>query len=70
MCSYQKVFWKICTKFTGGHPCRSVTSIKLQSNFSMGENHTSAWVFSCKFAAHFQNTFSEEHLWRAACNST
>ena len=20
-------------------------------------NHTSAWVFSCKFAAHFQNTF-------------
>ena len=21
-------------------------------------NHTSAWVFSCKFAAHFQNTFS------------
>ena len=23
---------KICTKFTGGHPCRSVISIKLQSN--------------------------------------
>ena len=21
-------------------------------------NHTSAWVFSCKFAAYFQNTFS------------
>ena len=20
-------------------------------------NHTSAWVFSCKFAAYFQNTF-------------
>ena len=26
-------------------------------------NHTSAWVFSCKFAAYFQNTFSWEHLW-------
>ena len=24
---------KICTKFTGEHPCRSVISIKLQSNF-------------------------------------
>ena len=23
-------------------------------------------VFSCKFAAYFQNTFSWEHLWRAA----
>ena len=21
-------------------------------------NHTSAWVFSCKFAAYFKNTFS------------
>ena len=24
---------KICNKFTGEHPCRSVVSIKLQSNF-------------------------------------
>ena len=24
---------KICTKFTGEHPCRSVTSLKLQSSF-------------------------------------
>ena len=30
-------------RFTGEHPCRSVFS---------------AWVFSCKFAAYFQNTFS------------
>ena len=30
---------KICSKFTGEHPCRSVISIKLQSN--------------CKFAAYF-----------------
>ena len=29
-------------------------------------NRTSAWVFSCKFAAYFQNTFSMEHLWVAA----
>ena len=27
---------------------------------------TLAWVFSCKFAAYFQNTFSQEHLRRAA----
>ena len=29
-------------------------------------NHISAWVFSCQFAAYFQNKFSKEHLWRAA----
>ena len=29
-------------------------------------NCTSAWVFSCKFASYFQNTFSLEHLWRTA----
>ena len=28
-------------------------------------NQTSAWVFSCKLAPYFQNTFSKEHLWRA-----
>ena len=33
-------------------------------------NHTSARVFSCKFAAYFQNTFSEEHLWAAAFELT
>ena len=33
---------KICSKFTGGHPCSSAISIKLQSNK----------------VAHFQNTFS------------
>ena len=27
--------------------------------------HTSAWVFSCKFPAYIQNTFSQEHLWVA-----
>ena len=29
-------------------------------------NHTSTCVFSCKFAAYFQKTFSQEHLWVAA----
>ena len=29
-------------------------------------NRTSAWVFSCKFAAYFQNIFFEEHLRVAA----
>ena len=29
-------------------------------------NHTSAWVFSSKFAAYFQNTFPEKHLWMAS----
>ena len=29
-------------------------------------NRTSAWVFSCKFAAYFQNTFFSEHIWMAA----
>ena len=26
-------------------------------------NHTSAWVFSCKFVVYFQNTFSWEYGW-------
>ena len=29
-------------------------------------NHTSAWVFSWKFVAYFQKTFSWERLWKAA----
>ena len=28
-----KVVLKICSKFTGEHPCRGVISIKFQSNF-------------------------------------
>ena len=28
-----KVVLKICSKFIGEHPCRSMTPIKLQSNF-------------------------------------
>ena len=33
-------------------------------------NHTSARVFSCKFAAYFQNTFFKEHLWMAASDDS
>ena len=40
---------KTCSKFTGEHPCWSVTSIKLQHFW----NHTSTWVFSSKFSAYF-----------------
>ena len=56
---------KICSKFTGEHPCRSAISIN-----QLYRNCTSAWVFSCKFAAYFQNTFSKKHLWVAASGHT
>ena len=36
------------------------------SRFLIKINHTSAWVFCCKFAAYFRNFFSQEHLWMAA----
>ena len=49
---------KICSKFTGEHPCGSAKQLYW--------NCTLVWVFSCKFAAYFQNTFSQEHLWIAA----
>ena len=32
-------------------------------------NHTLAWVYSCIFAVYFQNIFSSEHPWTAACDS-
>ena len=40
----------------------------LWRNFSMQSYwiYFSAWVVSCKFTAFLQNTFSEQHLWRAA----
>ena len=30
---------KICSKFTGKHPCRSVISVKLLCNFEVGLRH-------------------------------
>ena len=32
-------------------------------------NHTSTWVFSCKLAACFPNTISQEHPWTAVSES-
>ena len=49
---------KISRKFTGEHSCRSVISMLLCNFIEI----TSAWVFSCKSAAYFKNTFSYEHL--------
>ena len=57
---FKKGVLKICSKFTGGHPCRSVISIR-----QLYWNRISACVFTCKFAAYFQNTFFTEHLWKA-----
>ena len=40
--------------------------LKICHKFTGEHPCRSAWVFSCKFAAYFQNTFSQEHLWVAA----
>ena len=53
---FRKGVLKICSKFTWEHPCQSLISIKLLNQLYW--NYTSAWVFSSKFAAHFQNNFS------------
>ena len=34
--------------------------------FQLHRNHTPARVFSYKFAGYFQNSFSDEYVWRAA----
>ena len=43
----RKRFLKICSKFTGEHPCRSVSQLYWK--------HTLAWAFSYKFVACFHN---------------
>ena len=43
-------------------PKSNLNEVALQLYLS----RTSVWLFSCKFAAYFQNTFSMEHLWVAA----
>ena len=43
----RKVDLKICSKFTGEHPCQSAISIMLLAF---------QWMFSCEFAAQFQNS--------------
>ena len=54
---------KTCSKCTREHPCRSAISIKLLCSFieialrhGCSPVNFPAWVFSCKFAAYFQNT--------------
>ena len=37
--------------------------------FQLYWSHTLAWVFSCKFPACFQNTFSQERLWTDASDN-
>ena len=49
---------KICRKFTGEHP----SELRFQQSCKVHWNHTSACMFSCKFAAYFQNIFFIEHL--------
>ena len=51
---------KISSKFTGEHPCWSVISLKLLQQLYL--NHTSAWVFSCKFAVYLLNLLHKETL--------
>ena len=60
----RKSVLKIYSKFSGEHPCRSAISIKFAKQFY--RNCTLIWVFSCKWAAYFQNTFSQNHFWLAA----
>ena len=58
----EKVALKICSKFTGEQPYRSVISIKLLCNFiEIPLRHG----YSPLLAAYFQNTFLQDHLWRA-----
>ena len=55
----RKVILKICSKYTG-HRSRNVCDFN-----KVAKQHL-AWVFSYKFAIYFQNSFSQEHLWRVA----
>ena len=57
---------KICNKYTGEHPCRSVISIKLLCSFNEIPPRHGCNPPSSKFTAYFQNTFSYEHFWVAA----
>ena len=60
----EKHVLKICSKFTGRTPMPKCDFNKVAKELYW--NLTSTWAFSCKYAAYFQNTFSSEHLWRAA----
>ena len=48
---YKKVFWKYAANLHDN------TYAEMWFQKQLYWNHTSAWVFSGKFAAYFQNTF-------------
>ena len=58
----EKAVLKICSKFTGEHPCRSVISIKLLCRAPFIKS-TSGWLLliipmeSIEFSVHVFNTF-------------
>ena len=67
---------KYFSKFYWKYLCRSLMLVKLTPSLCklteqkrwyscFPANGTLTLVFSCKFTVYFQNTFSEEHLWRA-----
>ena len=54
---------KICSKFTGEHPCRTAISIKLLCNLFKSYFGMCVLLHICCI---FQNNFSKEDLWIAA----
>ena len=58
-CSYKKVLWNHAANL------QENTHAEVWFQLQLYWNRTSAWVFSCKFAAYIQNTFFYEYLWRA-----
>ena len=55
---WERVFWKYTANLQeNSNP---------KCHFNKVANRTSACVFSCKFTAYFQDTFSTEYLWMAA----
>ena len=62
-CSYEKFFWKMQQIYGRTSMLkRDFNKLALQLFW----NCTSSWVFSCKLALYFQNTFLKEHLCRTA----
>ena len=51
----EKGVLKICSKFTGEHPCRSVTSIKLQSRETLEREETFSVFFFQSAIKYFIN---------------
>ena len=56
---------KIYSKFTAEQNTHTKCDFNKVAN-QLFWNCTPAWVFSLKFAAYFQSTFSYKHLWMAA----